>query len=396
MDRADVLKRIEGERIYQHVLRLEGTRHPIDAPERLNEAADYIHYEFEKYGLWVSEQVFGLEGFDGTFRNVESSLNDENGHQLLIASHYDTVENCPGANDDASGVAVMLEAARVLAEGKNLRNVRFVSFALEELDPVYVMRIRDIMRRLGLTDSNGRCTSLHTHVTLKKLHGLHRKHWSAGKGSFEAFMEAARQLEDQMTESELKYAREAAELQKAIDGISWIGETGDVGSTFWVKNALRTNMKFTGAFCLDPVGYTSDKEHSQTYPAGMDPKMAETQGVASSSIGDFLSVIGDKNSTSLLKAFGSQVGSRLVDLPAACLQVPFSFEQIASNMRDLIRADHAPFWQHGIPALFLTDTADLRYPFYHTPADTIEKLDFNFMTKVCKAIVAAALDLSAT
>jgi Zn-dependent M28 family amino/carboxypeptidase len=375
---------------------LEGTRHPIDTPERLKDAADYIHDEFENYGLHVSEQVFGLKGFDGSFRNIEGSLNDENDAQLLIVSHYDTVENCPGANDDASGVAVMLETARVLAEELSVRNVRFVSFTLEELNPAYVVRIREMMRRLGLTDSNGRYTSLHTHVALRKLHELHRKHWSAGKSSFEAFMEAARQLEGQIAEPELKYAHEAAELQKGIDGISWIGETGDVGSAFWVKNALRTNMKFNGALCLDTAGYTSDKEHSQTYPAAMDPKMAETQGVSSASVGDFLSVVADANSTHLLEAFSSQVGSGRVGLPTACLQVPFSFEQIASSMRDLIRADHATFWQQRIPALFLTDTADLRYPFYHTPADTIEKLDFNFMTKVCKAVVAAAVSLSAT
>lgn len=394
MNGANVLERIRSERIYQHVLRLEGTRHSIDAPERLRDAANYIYEEFKNCGLHVSEQAFEVKGFDGSFRNIEGSLNDENGPQLLIVSHYDTVENCPGANDDASGVAVMLEAARVLAEEEKARNVRFVSFTLEELNPAYVMRIREIMRRLGLTDSNGRYTSLHTHATLTKLHELHRKHWSSGKSSFEAFMEAARQLEGQITESELKYAHEAAELQKGIDGISWIGETGDVGSASWVKHALRTNVKFNGALCLDTVGYTSDKEHSQSYPAAMDPKMAETQGVASASVGDFLAAIGDKNSTSLLKVLGSQVGTNLVDLPTACLQVPFTFEQIASGMRDLIRADHAPFWQHGIPALFLTDTADLRYPFYHTPADTIEKLDFNFMTKVCRAIVAVAVDLS--
>jgi Zn-dependent M28 family amino/carboxypeptidase len=68
---------------------------------------------------------------------------------------------------------------------------------------------------------------------------------------------------------------------------------------------------------------------------------------------------------------------------------------MASGMRDLLRSDHAPFWRQGIPGLFLTDTADFRYPHYHTPADTIDKVDFNFLTKICKAIVATATSLKA-
>jgi Zn-dependent M28 family amino/carboxypeptidase len=61
------------------------------------------------------------------------------------------------------------------------------------------------------------------------------------------------------------------------------------------------------------------------------------------------------------------------------------------NVRDLLRSDHAPFWQNGIPGLFLTDMGDFRYPYYHTPADTIEKLNFDFLTRICKATIATAI-----
>ncbi|MHA2134210.1 MAG: M28 family peptidase [Candidatus Thorarchaeota archaeon] len=60
-------------------------------------------------------------------------------------------------------------------------------------------------------------------------------------------------------------------------------------------------------------------------------------------------------------------------------------------MRDILRPDHAPFWREGIPALMLTDTANFRYPFYHTRADTIDKLDFDFLSQVCMATVATSL-----
>jgi acetylornithine deacetylase/succinyl-diaminopimelate desuccinylase-like protein len=112
---ADVLGQVDGERIYQHVLRIHGARHPIDASEKLNETADYIHLEFERYGLVSCDQTFTVPGFEGSFRNLEAAGNNKDEPELLVVAHYDTVENCPGANDNGSGVAVMLEAARVLA-----------------------------------------------------------------------------------------------------------------------------------------------------------------------------------------------------------------------------------------------------------------------------------------
>jgi len=47
-----------------------------------------------------------------------------------------------------------------------------------------------------------------------------------------------------------------------------------------------------------------------------------------------------------------------------------------------------------MPALFMTDTADFRYSYYHTEADTIDKLDFSFITKVCKATVTTVMHLA--
>ena len=42
----------------------------------------------------------------------------------------------------------------------------------------------------------------------------------------------------------------------------------------------------------------------------------------------------------------------------------------------------------------ITDTANFRYPYYHTEADTIDKLDFEFMKKITQATIATVLDLS--
>jgi Zn-dependent M28 family amino/carboxypeptidase len=55
---------------------------------------------------------------------------------LILGAHYDTVENTPGADDNASGVAALLGIAQDLAGRRLARTVRFSAFALEEL-PVY-------------------------------------------------------------------------------------------------------------------------------------------------------------------------------------------------------------------------------------------------------------------
>lgn len=53
-------------------------------------------------------------------------------------------------------------------------------------------------------------------------------------------------------------------------------------------------------------------------------------------------------------------------------------------MSDIGRSDHWPFWQEGYPALMVTDTAPFRYKYYHTPEDTVDKVDFEKMARaVC-------------
>lgn len=60
-------------------------------------------------------------------------------------------------------------------------------------------------------------------------------------------------------------------------------------------------------------------------------------------------------------------------------------------MRDILPSDLAPFWRERIPALMLTDMANFRYPLYHTRADTIDKLDFDFLTRICGAVVTTVV-----
>ena len=44
------------------------------------------------------------------------------------------------------------------------------------------------------------------------------------------------------------------------------------------------------------------------------------------------------------------------------------------------------FWQEGYPAIMITDTAPFRYPYYHTPLDTSDKMDFKKMARVVEGV----------
>lgn len=90
----------------------------------------YIARKFESYGYKVRIQRFSVDG--GVSRNVVARWGGSVEHPLVIGGHIDTVPASPGANDNASGVATMLEAARLAAGKKPVRYIRWVAFGAEE------------------------------------------------------------------------------------------------------------------------------------------------------------------------------------------------------------------------------------------------------------------------
>ena len=49
-------------------------------------------------------------------------------------------------------------------------------------------------------------------------------------------------------------------------------------------------------------------------------------------------------------------------------------------------SDHSSFWRQGYPAVMLTDTAPFRYPHYHTPSDTPDKLDYARLARLTEGL----------
>jgi len=402
MDLNKILAKVDTERIYQHVLRLEGVKHPIDTPEKLREAAGYIRSEMEGYGVSVRAQEFEVEGWDDTFLNIEGWIGDENAPAAVIINHYDNVYSDPGANDNAAGVAVMLEAARVLALSRveglageaGVPTVRFVSATLEEgLPPTAKLRLRQSAQKLGLTDERQRYTSYRVAKVMKKHADLV---WSAiqtGKSQVEAIIEATEQLKDEMPETVLEHLKEHEKIYEGVvTTASSIGVTGKIGSSRWVDEALATGKKIAFAICLDEIGTVYKQENSQKLPPNLTYNMMQTFKVdTEKKIGDWAFVLADANSGQIAQAFCAHCQRKEIDLPHAFFQMP-GFEQIAAQFPQAFGSDHAPFWRAGIPAMFAFDTSGWRNPFGHSMADTIDKLDFDHITKICKATIATAVD----
>ena len=91
------------------------TRNPEHINE-LNESAEYIRQEFKKLGLQVEEDVFNVDGRE--FKNLRVSFGPKTGERFIVGSHYDVYGDQPGADDNASGIAGILELARMLKESK--------------------------------------------------------------------------------------------------------------------------------------------------------------------------------------------------------------------------------------------------------------------------------------
>lgn len=198
--------------------------------------------------------------------------------------------NSPGADDNASGLAVMLEAARMLTTIPLNGEIRFIAFCLEEENLL--------------------------------------------------------------------------------------------GSLAYVAQLKAAGQALTGAIVLECVGFTSSQEGSQQKPPGVPIPVPST--------GDFLAVIGNTASSTLVAGCEAAVKAQVADLKTVPLVVPGNGEQLP----DTRRSDHAAFWHHGYPAIMLTDTANFRNPNYHRSTDTIETLDPTFMTQVANAVTVMAIGVT--
>ncbi|RSK41187.1 M28 family peptidase [Hymenobacter perfusus] len=120
-------------RLRRHIVALTSTPEPRNYLHEasLNQAADYIKGELAAAGARPTEQPYEVQG--RPYRNILGHFGPETGPVIVIGAHYDVCGEQPGADDNGSGVAALLELARLLSRQPQLPyRIELVAYTLEE------------------------------------------------------------------------------------------------------------------------------------------------------------------------------------------------------------------------------------------------------------------------
>lgn len=121
-------------RLEQHVRAIASEPHNVAHPEALERSARYLERVLAGLGYEVRPQRFRAGGAE--VRNIEAVVEpaDEAAETLVVGAHYDSAFDAPGANDNGTGSAAVLELARMLADlrGRSKLRIRLVLFVNEE------------------------------------------------------------------------------------------------------------------------------------------------------------------------------------------------------------------------------------------------------------------------
>jgi Zn-dependent M28 family amino/carboxypeptidase len=122
------------DRLRGHVshLALEIGQRNVFHPQALHAAADYIRSEWLAQGYAVNSQCYQAKEVESENLEVSRPSKTRPEEIVLVGAHYDTVEGSPGADDNASGIAALLELSHLFAGVETERTLRFVAFTNEE------------------------------------------------------------------------------------------------------------------------------------------------------------------------------------------------------------------------------------------------------------------------
>lgn len=155
--------------------------------------------------------------------------------------------------------------------------------------------------------------------------------------------------------------------------------TEHMGSAQHAQKLYTEQIGVKAMICLEMIGYFSDKENSQTYPAsGM--------GAIYPDKGDFIAIVGNWDSVKLARDIQK---SMRPFLPTVRLNLP----QVKGMCLDF--SDHRNFWAKDMAAVMVTDTSFFRNPNYHQRSDLPETLDYRRMAQVVRGVHQAVLHLAA-
>ncbi len=142
--------------------------------------------------------------------------------------------------------------------------------------------------------------------------------------------------------------------------------TPNMGSLVYAQICRQRQDQIIGMMSLETMGYYSDEPGSQKYPSPLN-LFYPLQG-------DFIAFVGNIASGKWLKQVVKSFREHTL-FPSEGAAVPNLLPGVGWS-------DHWSFWQQGYPAFMVTDTAPFRYPYYHTPQDTPDRIDYERLARV--------------
>ena len=151
---------VDPSRLQAHVRKLSVELGPRDEGhiENLDRVAAYIKDEFSQTTSAVSEQAYRVQG--KSYRNVIARFGPETEERIVVGAHYDTAGPLPGADDNASGVAGLLELARLLGQKQPTLQIELVAFSLEEPPYFRTTGMGSSVHALSLRNQNAKVRAM--------------------------------------------------------------------------------------------------------------------------------------------------------------------------------------------------------------------------------------------
>lgn len=154
--------------------------------------------------------------------------------------------------------------------------------------------------------------------------------------------------------------------------------TDQMGSMVYAKRCRAKNENIIAMFSLETMGYYSDQPNSQKYPFPFNLVYPST--------GNFIGFVSNLSSRELLhKAIAS--------FRKHC-KFPSQGGAIPKIVPGIGWSDHWSFWRQGYPAIMVTDTALFRYPYYHSPEDTPDKINYDHLARVVAGLGVVIAELT--
>ncbi len=147
-------------------------------------------------------------------------------------------------------------------------------------------------------------------------------------------------------------------------------QTNEMGSLVYAKSCRVRNDNIVAMLCLESIGYYSEQPNSQEYPFPYSYMYPST--------GDFIGFVSNLSSGKLLHT--------VIDTFRRNCRFPSQGGAVPGLVPGVTWSDHWSFWQQGYPAIMITDTASYRYPFYHTPEDTADRICYDHLTRVVSGL----------